>query len=174
MPSEPLVLVTGVSGFIASWVAYAALDAGYRVRGTVRSLENQTKIAHLRDLCPSSKHKIELVAADLTSDEGWTDAVAGCYYVLHVACPFIVGEPKNPDDLIVPAVEGTLRVLRAVAALENLPKRVVLTSSVASISSGHNKLDFNADDWSDISNPTGKPLLLLLCIHFFSLLTSHQ
>jgi nucleoside-diphosphate-sugar epimerase len=78
----PLVLVTGASGFIGSWTAYGALKLGYRVRGTVRSLKNEAKISHLRDLCPGSRYKMELVEADLTSDEGWDAAVAGCTYVL--------------------------------------------------------------------------------------------
>ncbi len=129
----PLVLVTGISGFIASWVGYAALKVGYRVRGTVRSLANEDKIKHLRDLCPGSTHRIELVEADLTSDKGWDSAVAGCDYILHLASPFPINEPKDPNEVIIPVVEGTLRVLRAAAAQEvgKLPKRIVLTSSVA-------------------------------------------
>lgn len=155
MPTtEPRVLVTGVSGFIASWVAFAALKVGYRVRGTVRSLANESKVRHLRDLCPGSKHKLELVEADLTSDAGWAEAVRGCQYVLHVASPFVVGEPNDPNELIVPAVEGTLRVLRAVAAMETLPRRVVVTSSVAAVSNGHRKVDFTDDDWTVLDDPT--------------------
>lgn len=82
MSSIPLVLVSGVSGYIGSWVSYTLLKLGYRVRGTVRSLSNEKKIAHLRDLCPGSEFKIELVEADLNSDKGWDAAVAGCTYVL--------------------------------------------------------------------------------------------
>jgi GDP-D-mannose dehydratase len=78
----PLVLVTGVSGYIGSWVAYCALKLGYRVRGTVRSLGNESKINHLRDLCPGSKFKIELVEAELNSEIGWNEAVTGCTYIL--------------------------------------------------------------------------------------------
>ncbi len=129
----PLVLVTGISGFIASWVGYAALKVGYRVRGTVRSLANEDKIKHLRDLCPGSTHRTALVEADLTSDKGWDSAVAGCDYILQLASPFPINEPKDPNEVIIPVVEGTLRVLRAAAAQEvgKLPKRIVLTSSVA-------------------------------------------
>lgn len=82
MSNAPLVLVTGVSGYIGSWVAYAALSLGYRVRGTVRSLSNESKISHLRDLCPGSVHKLELVEADLNSANGWQEAVEGCNFVL--------------------------------------------------------------------------------------------
>lgn len=154
MPTEPRVLVTGVSGFIASWVAYAALHQGYRVRGTVRSLANEDKVRHLRDLCPGSKHKMELVEADLTSDDGWDAAVAGCHYILHVASPFVVSEPRDPDELIGPAVDGTLRVLRAAAKLSVKPRRVVVTSSCASVANGHCKTDFNDDDWTILDNPS--------------------
>ncbi len=80
--ATPLVLVSGVSGFIGSWVAYCLLKQGYRVRGTVRSVSNESKVSHLRDLCPGSTHKIELVEADLTSEKGWDEAVSGCTFLL--------------------------------------------------------------------------------------------
>lgn len=154
MPTtEPRVLVTGVSGFIASWVAYAALKVGYRVRGTVRSLANESRISHLHDLCPGSKHKLELVEADLTSDAGWAEAVHGCQYIIHVASPFCVKEPDDPNELIIPAVEGTLRVLRAAASQDILPRRVIITSSVAAVSLGHNKAFYSDDDWTVLDNP---------------------
>jgi dihydroflavonol-4-reductase len=152
MSTNPLVLVTGVSGFIGSWVAYAALKAGYRVRGTVRSLKNEAKVHHLRDLCPGSKHSIELVEADLTSDSGWDEAVAGCHYILHVASPFVISEPKDPNDVIVPAVQGTLRVLQAAARQSSSPRRVVITSSVYSVCCGHSKDNFTDDDWTILEN----------------------
>jgi nucleoside-diphosphate-sugar epimerase len=158
MSSEkPLVLVTGISGFIGSWVAYCALKQGYRVRGTVRSVKNESKVKHLRDLCPGSDHKVELVEADLTSDEGWEEAVKGCQYILHVASPFVIDEPKDKMVLITPAVEGTLRVLRAAAKTSPRPARVVVTSSTASIAYGR---DVNAvepltdEDWTILDDPT--------------------
>ena len=82
MSEIPLVLVTGVSGYIGSWVAYGCLKLGYRVRGTVRSLGNESKIAHLRDLCPGSRFQIELVEAELNSEKGWNEAVQGATFVL--------------------------------------------------------------------------------------------
>eukprot|EP01039_Chlorochromonas_danica_P003013 gene3013-3287_t len=148
----PLVLVTGVSGFIASWVAYAALKVGYRVRGTVRSLANENKVRHLRDLCPGSNYKIDLVEADLTSDQGWDEAVRDCTYILHVASPFPLQEPKDADEVIKPAVEGTLRVLQAASRLATPVKRVVVTSSVASICYGHQKSEYSDEDWTVINN----------------------
>lgn len=93
----PLVLVTGVSGYIGTWVAYTALKLGYKVRGTVRSISNENKISHLRDLCPSSKYKIELVEADLNSERGWNEAVQGATFVLSVIlCLFFFCFPHFP------------------------------------------------------------------------------
>jgi nucleoside-diphosphate-sugar epimerase len=95
----------------------------------------------------------ELVAANLDSDDGWAEAVAGCDYVLHVASPFPLEDPADEDELIRPAVDGTLRVLRA-AASSGTVKRVVLTSSVAAISAGHpGQADspvLTEEDWSDL------------------------
>jgi nucleoside-diphosphate-sugar epimerase len=154
--SIPLVLVTGVSGYIGSWVAYAALKLGYRVRGTVRSLANEKKVQHLRDLCPGSNFMIELVEADLNSETGWAEAVAGCTFVLHVASPFPISAPRHKDELIRPAVDGTLFVLKASAATIPQPKRVVVTSSFAAIGYGQ-RCDadhpFNEDNWTVTDDP---------------------
>lgn len=146
----PLVLVTGISGFIASWVAHGALKLGYRVRGTVRSLKNEEKIKHLRDLCPGSLYKVELVEADLLNEESWISAVADCDYILHVASPFVIDEPKDPDELILPAINGTLNVLKAASKLPKLPKRVVVTSSTASIAYGTDPRNrvYTDNDWT--------------------------
>ena len=147
---SPLVLVTGVSGFIASWVAHGALKLGYRVRGTVRSLKNEDKVKHLRDLYPGSKYKIELVEADLLNEECWDAAVLGCDYILHVASPFVIDEPKDPNELILPAINGTLNVLKAASKLEKPPKRVVVTSSTASIAYGTDSRNhvYTDSDWT--------------------------
>jgi len=137
MPDK--VLVTGASGFIAGHCVSELAGRGYAVRGTVRQ---PGKAAHLTDMA-------ELVTADLESDDGWADAVADCDYVLHVASPFPVNDPANEDDLIRPAVQGTLRVLRASAASGTV-KRVVLTSSVTAVvgdSPGDRTL--TEDDWTD-------------------------
>eukprot|EP01035_Chromulina_nebulosa_P035230 gene35230-47346_t len=152
---EPLVLVTGVSGYIATWVAHLALKLGYRVRGTVRSLKKENKIKHLRDLCPGSKHTIELVEADLSSDTGWDEAVAGCDYILHLASPFPFDLPTDRQDVIVPTVEGMLRVLRAASKLEIPPKRIVITSSTAAIAYGREIKGtiFTDETWTEIDDP---------------------
>lgn len=137
MPDK--VLVTGASGFIAGHCVSELADHGYTVRGTVRDPD---KAAHLAG-------SAELVHADLESDDGWKEAVADCGYVLHVASPFPLNDPADENDLIRPAVEGTLRVLRA-SAESGTVKRVVLTSSVTAIrgdSSGGRTL--TEDDWTD-------------------------
>jgi dihydroflavonol-4-reductase len=140
------VLVTGATGFVAGHCVEELLAHGYAVRGTVRDPGNEEKVAHLRALGGD----LELVAADLDTDDGWADAVAGCAYVLHVASPFPDAVPGHEDDLIRPAVQGTLRVLRACAA-DGTVRRVVLTSSVAAIAAGYDKRDRTVRteaDWS--------------------------
>lgn len=128
------VLVTGASGFIARQVIADLRAHGYAVRGTARR-----PVDGLDDV----------VRADLAADAGWAEAVAGCDYVLHVASPFPVGKPKSDDELVRPAVDGTLRVLRAAA--DAGVKRVVLTSSVAAIASGYRDDRVRTEaDWSDV------------------------
>ncbi|WAC91131.1 SDR family oxidoreductase [Mycobacterium sp. Aquia_213] len=123
------VLVTGGTGFVAGHVIQELLDHGYLVRATVR----RTTIAAL-PLC------VEIVRADLDANDGWAEAVADCDYVLHVASPFPATAPDDEEELIRPAVNGTVRVLRAAAASGSV-KRVVLTSSIAAITAGHDPRD---------------------------------
>ena len=150
--SEELVLVTGGSGFIGAHCILQLLNAGYRVRTTVRSLKREADVrAMLRVGGAEPGESLSFVAADLMSDGGWPEAAAGCRYVLHVASPFPMNIPKHEDDLIVPAREGALRVLRA--AREAGVKRVVLTSSFAAIGYGHapQETPFNETDWTDVN-----------------------
>jgi len=145
------VLVTGASGFIGLHCVLQLLQQGYRVRGTVRG---QGRADEVREAIRANADidlgdRLEIVEADLTRDEGWADAVRGCAYVLHVASPFPNRAPEHEDELIKPATEGTLRVLKAAA--EAGVKRVVLTSSLAAVSGGHPVDDqriFTEDDWS--------------------------
>jgi len=130
--SNSLVLVTGASGFVASHICKTLLELGAKVRGTVRSLENEEKIGFLRTLVENPKHKIELVEADLLKEESWKSAVKGVKYVIHVASPFPLGIPNSPDEIIKPAVDGTLNVLKACSE-EKSVKRVIVTSSVVAI-----------------------------------------
>ena len=144
------VLVTGASGFVAGHCIEELLRNGYAVRGTVRSLAATGKVAHLRARADAVGGALEFAEADLDFDRGWSDAVAGCTYVLHVASPNPPEAPRNEDDLIRPAVDGTLRVLRACAE-NGAVRRVVLTSSIAAITSGHDNRDhtvYTEADWS--------------------------
>ena len=143
------VLVTGGSGYLGGWCIAELLERGYDVRTTVRDLAREQRV---RDSVASQIHpgeRLTVLAADLTSDDGWADAVAGCDYVLHVASPFPPKQPKDPDELIVPAREGTLRVLRA--ALDAGVKRVVVTSSIAAIrlAKGAANRPLDEGDWTD-------------------------
>jgi|SRR5450631_1389155 len=129
------ILVTGGSGFIAGHTILRLLAAGHQVRTTVRSLKREDEVrATLRRAGSEAGQRLSFVAADLLNDAGWPEAVAGCEYVLHVASPFPSTLPKHEDELIVPAREGALRVLRA--SRESGVKRVVLTSSFAAIGYG--------------------------------------
>ncbi|MEH6693638.1 MAG: aldehyde reductase [Hyphomonas sp.] len=128
------VLVTGATGFIAGHVILQLLEAGHEVRGTARSSASAPKLNATLSKYAGKPVNIELFAANLEKDAGWAEAVAGMDYVQHVASPFPAGVPKDPDDLIRPAKEGALRVLKAAKAAG--VKRVVLTSSMAAIAYG--------------------------------------
>jgi dihydroflavonol-4-reductase len=155
--SNPTVLVTGASGFIAMHCVVQLLEQGYHVRGTLRSMERET---HLRQVFAQHTERgehLEFVSADLLQDAGWEAATEGCEYVLHLASPFPLELPENEDNVIIPARDGTLRVLRAAAA--SGVKRVVLTSSIVAITEGHGKTDkvFDESDWSILENITPYP-----------------
>jgi nucleoside-diphosphate-sugar epimerase len=147
--SGELVLVTGGSGFIAMHCTLKLLAAGYRVRNTVRSLAREAEVrATLKAAGADAGDRLAFFAADLTADAGWAEAAAGCDYVLHVASPFPLNVPRHEDELIVPARQGALRVLRAARGAG--VKRVVLTSSFAAIGYGHPQVDrpFTEHDWT--------------------------
>ncbi len=126
------VLVTGGSGYIAGFLIRQLLSEGWTVHATVRDLARQTE---LRPQLGGTADTLRFFAADLTSDAGWADAVAGCSHVAHVASPFSTSAPKHEDELIVPARDGVLRALRYARAAG--VRRFVQTSSVAAIAYGH-------------------------------------
>src|ERR1700675_198703 len=107
--SDEQVLVTGGSGFIAAHCILQLLDRGYRVRATVRSLDREPSVRAM--LKSAADDRLSFTAADLTSDQGWPEAAAGCDYALHVASPFPLKVPKDENELIIPAREGALRLL---------------------------------------------------------------
>jgi dihydroflavonol-4-reductase len=127
------------------------LEQGYEVVGTIRTpsrIEEVKKAISAQGLPPD---KLSFVEADLLKDAGWDKAVAGCDYVLHVASPFIVGLPKHEDELIVPAVEGTRRVIEA--SIKAGVKKIVLTSSCAAIVETHDgKTHYSETDWTDANH----------------------
>src|SRR5580692_11655227 len=152
------VLVTGGSGFIGSYCILQLLDAGHEVRTTVRNLKREGDVrAMLRQGGAEPGGKLSFYAADLESDSGWREAATGCEYVLHVASPFPPGLPKHEDELIIPARDGALRVLRA--SRDAGVKRVVLTSSFAAVGYGQKQQSapFNESNWTDPSGDDVRP-----------------
>lgn len=152
--SQKRVLVTGGSGFIAGHCILQLLEQGQLVRATIRSLAKEGAVRGvLEDAGMVDGDRLSFVAGDLTSDEGWAEAVADADIVLHVASPVQPGHVANEDDVIVPAREGTLRVLRA--ARDAGVKRVVLTSAFHAVSWGHSHSDhvFTEADWTVLDGP---------------------
>lgn len=159
MNERDRVLVTGGTGYLGGWCIATLLDRGYEVRTTVRALAREGHVrAAVAEAGAEGGEALEVVAADLTADAGWAEAVAGCRYVLHVASPFPPKQPKDPDDLIVPARDGALRVLSA--ALAAGAERVVMTSSVAAVRGSRPVTDstpLTEKDWTDGTDESKSP-----------------
>lgn len=143
------VLVTGASGYIAAHCILQLLQEGYHVRGTLRSPAREEGLRRALARHVEADHRLSFVRADLMVDEGWAEAARDCRYVLHVASPNAPIEPKDEEAWIAPARDGTLRVLRATA--EAGARRVVMTSSIAAVCSGHESGGrvFTEADWSN-------------------------
>ncbi|MBQ75753.1 MAG: hypothetical protein CMQ20_12135 [Gammaproteobacteria bacterium] len=147
MPEK--ILVTGASGFIASHCILDLLQHGYAVRGTLRNLDRSEKLRDIIAKHHSGASEIEFAEANLTSADGWAEAIDGCDGVFHVASPVSAVLPKDSNELIEPARQGTVNVLTA--AKNAGIKRVVLTSSAAAVT-GSEKVSertYTCDDWSD-------------------------
>ena len=145
-----LVLVTGGTGFIATHCIIQLLKAGYKVKTTIRSKSREADVYDmLRTGGMEPASSLSFAVTDLMKDDGWQQAIEGCDFVLHVASPFPAGIPASEDELIIPARDGALRVLRA--SRDAGVKRVVLTSSFAAIGYGHEQTErpFTEEDWTD-------------------------
>jgi dihydroflavonol-4-reductase len=148
------VLVTGGSGFLGGWCLVELLRRGYSVRATLRDPAREGEVRAMVGSQVEIGGRMSVFPADLTADAGWRDAVAGCDYVLHVASPFPPVQPKDPDELIAPARDGTVRVLRA--GLDAGVRRIVVTSSVAAVRNAGAEpaeRELTEADWTDPQNP---------------------
>ena len=150
------VLLTGVSGFIAKRIARDLLEAGHRVRGSLRSPARAEEVRaalrlHLSD--PATLDRLDFVTLDLTRDAGWAEAMAGVTALMHTASPFPLVQPRNEAEVIAPAVDGTLRALKAAQAAG--VQRVVLTSSVAAVEANPKvgTARLTEADWSEVTHP---------------------
>lgn len=144
------VLVTGGSGYIAGFVIRQLAQAGWQINTTIRNLAREREV---RGWLGVPDDQLTFFAADLMSDAGWAQAVAGCSHVVHVASPLPTGAVKHEDDLIVPARDGALRAVKAAKAAG--VTRFVMTSSVAAIAYGHGKTvgRYTEADWTDVGGP---------------------
>ncbi|MCJ8313013.1 MAG: NAD-dependent epimerase/dehydratase family protein [Saccharospirillaceae bacterium] len=127
------ILVTGASGYLASWVIKQLLDQGHIVNATVRSLKDEVKVKHLLSMQSEFKHQLNLFEADLMLEDSFTAAMSGCDTVIHTASPYYLDKPKDVyNDMINPAIKGTQNVLTSVNKIQSV-KKVVLTSSIVAL-----------------------------------------
>ena len=148
--SRPVVLITGISGWIAQFCAIELIKNGYIVRGSLRTMNRKQEVidAISKEVDPSGA--LEFCELDLLNDDGWDAANKGCTYVMHVASPFYIAVPKNEDDILKPALDGTLRALHA--AKKAKIKRVVITSSLVAMFSHLKEGSFDSSTWTDLSS----------------------
>ena len=143
------VLLTGISGYIANHCAVELLKNGYSVRGSLRNISKSEKIVNAIKKEVDPKDNLEFCELNLLNDKGWDDAAKGCGFVMHVASPFINMEPKDENEYIRPAVDGTMRALKAAKSAGI--KRVVLTSSMVSMLGNADKsIDIDSGTWTNI------------------------
>ncbi|MGN5953023.1 SDR family oxidoreductase [Sphingobacterium lactis] len=150
------VLLTGVSGFLGSHTAIELLNRGYKVTGTLRDLKRADSLRSIISKHTDNIHNLSFFQAELLDKEVWKEASMNKDYVIHAASPFPRELPKDENDLIIPAKEGTLNVLTAAKA--NNVKRVILVSSISTVVYGKTKAEmdqvFTEENWTDITNKT--------------------
>ena len=152
--SDQTILVTGASGFLASHILIQLLEQGYFVRGSVRNAAKGEHIRKVLETRGANTKRLSFVELDLMRDEGWDAAMERVDYLLHTASPFVTTSPKDPDEIIKPALDGTRRALNA--ALRANVKRIVLTSSMVAACHGHEKSRTALYTEADWTNPSGK------------------
>ena len=150
MSKKKKVLLTGISGYIGNHCAVELLKNGYSVRGSVRDLSKSKQVIEAIQKETDPKDNLEFCELNLLKDDGWDEATKGCEFVMHVASPFIILEPKDENLYIRPAVDGTMRALKA--AKKAGVKRVVLTSSMVSMLENADKsINVNAESWTNVN-----------------------
>ena len=147
------VLVTGASGFIGLHCIAQLLQAGYQVKGSLRSRARESEIRNALSKVVNAENRLEICELDLLKDDGWDEAVSGCDYVMHVASPLLDREPKDQDEIIRPAHEGLMRAIKS--SVRNKVKRFVMTSSFSAIGYGHVKDVFDESHWTDTTQKIG-------------------
>ncbi len=146
------VIVTGIGGYIAKYVGAELLQSGYAVTGTVRSMKRADGIRSAIGTKADTSN-LTFAEVDLLADAGWSELMDGADYVMHIASPFTLNEPKDENEMIAPAVEGTRRVLRAAETAG--VRRVVVTSSVLALFMGRGSGYYGPDSWSDVNAKIG-------------------
>ncbi|NWH07612.1 MAG: NAD-dependent epimerase/dehydratase family protein [Alphaproteobacteria bacterium] len=155
------VLITGITGFIAKWVARDLLKAGFSVRGTLRTAAREKEVRDTLTAEGADTSGLAFAVADLTSDKGWAEAAAGCRYVQHIASPFPLNQPRGREDLVPGARDGALRVLKA--ACDAGVERIVMTSSMVAMTYRANRprhLVVRETDWTDPDWPPCTPYII--------------
>ena len=145
------VLLTGISGYIGLYCAKELLETGFKVRGTIRSRKKEATVLNTLALSKKNSKNLTFELLDLTSDTGWNRAVEGCDFIMHVASPFRIANPKKEIEMIGPAVDGTKRVLYA--AQNAGVKRVIVTSSIVSMMASLRRGRFGPHNWTDVTYP---------------------
>lgn len=145
------VLLTGVSGFMGSHTTIQLLNRGYQVIGTLRDIKRADEIKRIISQHTPNINQLQIVEADLLDEKVWFELTRDVHYILHMASPFPRELPKNDDEIVLPAKNGTLNILRT--ASENGVKRIVITSSVTAIAYGKEKSGrystFDETSWTD-------------------------